>query len=39
MRDGKVLATQVGAAPARVLRTWLDQALKDEPAAAQRGMP
>jgi len=39
MRDGKVLATQVGAAPARVLRTWLDQALAGEPAAAQRGRP
>jgi thioredoxin 2 len=37
MRDGKVLANQVGAAPARVLRTWLDQALAGEPAAAQRG--
>jgi thioredoxin 2 len=39
MRDGKVLANQVGAAPARVLRTWLDQALAGEPAAAQRGQP
>ena len=39
MRDGKVLANQVGAAPARVLRTWLDQALASEPAAAQRGRP
>jgi hypothetical protein len=29
----------VGAAPARVLRTWLDQALADEPAAAQGGRP
>lgn len=39
LRDGKVLARQVGAAPARVLRTWLDHALVDEPAAAQGGEP
>jgi thioredoxin 2 len=39
LRDGKVLAKQVGAAPARVLRTWLDQALADAPAAAQGGRP
>ena len=39
LRDGKVLAKQVGAAPARVLRTWLDQALAHAPAAAQGGGP
>lgn len=39
LRDGKVLAKQVGAAPARVLRTWLDHALADEPAAAQGVQP
>jgi thioredoxin 2 len=39
LRDGKVLAKQVGAAPARVLRTWLDHALADEPTAAQGVQP
>lgn len=39
LRNGKVLAKQVGAAPARVLRTWLDHALADEPATAQGGQP
>ena len=32
-RDGKVAAEQVGAAPAHVLRPWLEDALHKEPAS------
>jgi thioredoxin 2 len=32
-RDGKVAAEQIGAAPAHVLRPWLEDALRKEPAS------
>jgi thioredoxin 2 len=31
MRDGQVIARQAGAAPAPVLRKWVDQALASPP--------
>jgi thioredoxin 2 len=35
LRDGKVLAHQPGAAPANVLRDWLDRALATPAGATQ----
>ncbi|HEY0449621.1 thioredoxin [Actinophytocola sp.] len=35
LRDGKVLAQQAGAAPANVLREWLDKAITSSEGAAQ----